>query len=91
MLTAVPAIKKSVPVPGSTNLIEPVEIYKSLKEFVDFLNMFDGFKLDVSQFKFLDQYNEVGKNYMWGQMAKELLKSANIPSSYFSFFKKYIN
>lgn len=31
---------------------------KSLKEFVDFLNMFDGFKLDVSQFKFLDQYND---------------------------------
>lgn len=30
----------------------------SLKEFVDFLNKFDGFKLDVSQFKFLDQsYN----------------------------------
>jgi hypothetical protein len=27
----------------------------SLKEFVDFLNKFDGFKLDVSQFKFLDQ------------------------------------
>ena len=27
----------------------------SLKEFVDFLNRFDGFKLDVSQFKFLDQ------------------------------------
>jgi len=35
---------------------------------------------------FLDQYNEVGKNYMWGQTAKELLKSKNIPSSYFSFF-----
>ena len=28
---------------------------KSLKDFVDFLNRFDGFKLDVSQFKFLDQ------------------------------------
>lgn len=27
----------------------------SLKDFVDFLNKFDGFKLDVSQFKFLDQ------------------------------------
>jgi hypothetical protein len=27
----------------------------SLKEFIDFLNRFDGFKLDVSQFKFLDQ------------------------------------
>jgi hypothetical protein len=27
----------------------------SLKEFVDFLNKFDVFKLDVSQFKFLDQ------------------------------------
>lgn len=27
---------------------------KSLKEFVDFLNRFDGFKLDVNQFKFLD-------------------------------------
>lgn len=27
----------------------------SLKEFVNFLNKFDGFKLDVSQFKFLDQ------------------------------------
>ena len=30
----------------------------SLKEFVDFLNKFDGFKLDVSQFKFLDQYDD---------------------------------
>jgi hypothetical protein len=28
---------------------------KSLKEFVDFLNRFDGFKLDVSQFNFLDK------------------------------------
>lgn len=28
---------------------------KSLKDFVDFLNKFDGFKLDVSQFKFLDE------------------------------------
>jgi len=27
----------------------------SLKEFVDFLNKFDGFKLDIGQFKFLDQ------------------------------------
>lgn len=27
----------------------------SLKEFVDFLNKFDGFRLEVSQFKFLDQ------------------------------------
>jgi hypothetical protein len=27
---------------------------KSLKEFIDFLNRFDGFKLDVNQFKFLD-------------------------------------
>lgn len=31
---------------------------KSLKEFVDFLNKFDGFKLDISQFKFLDQYDD---------------------------------
>ena len=30
----------------------------SLKEFVDFLNKFDGFKLDVSQFKFLDQNDD---------------------------------
>lgn len=30
----------------------------SLKEFVDFLNKFDGFKLDVSQFKFLDQFDD---------------------------------
>jgi hypothetical protein len=30
---------------------------KSLKDFVDFLNRFDGFKLDVSQFKFLDQFD----------------------------------
>jgi hypothetical protein len=30
----------------------------SLKEFVDFLNKFDGFKLDVSQFKFLDQSDD---------------------------------
>jgi hypothetical protein len=28
---------------------------KSLKEFIDFLNRFNGFELDVSQFKFLDQ------------------------------------
>jgi hypothetical protein len=27
----------------------------SLKDFVDFLNKFDGFKLDINQFKFLDQ------------------------------------
>lgn len=30
---------------------------KSLKDFIDFLNRFDGFKLDVSQFKFLDQFD----------------------------------
>lgn len=30
---------------------------KSLKDFVDFLNKFDGFKLDVSQFKFLDEFD----------------------------------
>lgn len=30
----------------------------SLKEFVDFLNRFDGFKLDVNQFKFLDQFDD---------------------------------
>jgi len=30
----------------------------SLKEFVDFLNKFDGFKLEVSQFKFLDQFDD---------------------------------
>jgi hypothetical protein len=29
----------------------------SLRSFVDFLNRFDGFKLDVSQFKFLDQFD----------------------------------
>jgi len=29
----------------------------SLKEFVDFLNKFDGFKLDVSQLNFLDQFD----------------------------------
>lgn len=29
----------------------------SLKLFVDFLNRFDGFKLDVSQFTFLDRYD----------------------------------
>ena len=28
---------------------------KSLQLFIDFLNRFDGFKLDVSQFKFLDK------------------------------------
>jgi len=31
---------------------------KSLKSFVDFLNRFDGFKLDVSQFKFLDRFDD---------------------------------
>lgn len=30
----------------------------SLKDFVDFLNRFDGFKLDVNQFKFLDQFDD---------------------------------
>lgn len=30
----------------------------SLKEFVDFLNKFDGFKLEVSQFKFLDHFDD---------------------------------
>jgi len=29
----------------------------SLRSFVDFLNRFDGFKLDVSQFTFLDRYD----------------------------------
>ena len=31
---------------------------KSLKYFVDFLNRFDGFKLDISQFKFLDRFDD---------------------------------
>ena len=31
---------------------------KSLKSFIDFLNRFDGFKLDVSQFKFLDRLDD---------------------------------
>ena len=30
---------------------------KSLKEFVDFLNKFTGFYLEVSHFKFLDKYD----------------------------------
>ena len=30
---------------------------KSIHSFVDFLNRFDGFKLDVSQFKFLDRFD----------------------------------
>ena len=35
---------------------------KSLKEFIDFLNRFDGFKLDVSQFKFLDSSDNYQPN-----------------------------
>ena len=35
---------------------------KSLKEFVDFLNRFDGFKLDVSQFTFLDSSDNYQPN-----------------------------
>lgn len=31
---------------------------KSLQLFVDFLNRFDGFKLDISQFKFLDRFDD---------------------------------
>lgn len=34
----------------------------SLKLFVDFLNRFDGFKLDVSQFTFLDRYDNYQPN-----------------------------
>ena len=30
---------------------------KSLKSFIDFLNRFDGFKLDISQFNFLDRFD----------------------------------
>lgn len=30
----------------------------SLQSFVDFLNRFDGFKLDISQFKFLDRLDD---------------------------------
>ena len=35
---------------------------KSLKSFVDFLNRFDGFKLDVSQFNFLDRFDNYQPN-----------------------------
>lgn len=35
---------------------------KSLKSFIDFLNRFDGFKLDVSQFKFLDRFDDYQPN-----------------------------
>jgi CRISPR/Cas system-associated exonuclease Cas4 (RecB family) len=31
---------------------------KSLKSFIDFLNRFDGFKLDVGQFEFLDRRDD---------------------------------
>jgi hypothetical protein len=30
---------------------------ESLKKFVNFINLFDGFSLDVSDFKFLDKYD----------------------------------
>jgi hypothetical protein len=30
---------------------------KSLKDLINFLNLFDGFSLDVSDFKFLDKYD----------------------------------
>jgi hypothetical protein len=30
---------------------------ESLKDFINFLNLFDGFSLDVSDFKFLDKYD----------------------------------
>jgi len=35
---------------------------KSLKSFIDFLNRFDGFKLDVSQFTFLDRLDDYQPN-----------------------------
>ena len=35
---------------------------KSLKEFIDFLNRFDGFKLDISQFNFLDKNDNYQPN-----------------------------
>ena len=35
---------------------------KSLKSFVDFLNRFDGFKLDIDQFKFLDRLDDYQPN-----------------------------
>ena len=35
---------------------------KSLKEFIDFLNRFDGFKLNVSQFNFLDRFDNYQPN-----------------------------
>ena len=35
---------------------------KSLQSFVDFLNMFDGFKLDISQFNFLDKNDNYQPN-----------------------------
>lgn len=35
---------------------------KSLQAFVDFLNRFDGFKLDVSQFNFLDKNDNYKPN-----------------------------
>lgn len=35
---------------------------KSLQSFVDFLNRFDGFKLDASQFKFLDRLDDYQPN-----------------------------
>jgi len=35
---------------------------KSLQSFVDFLNRFDGFKLDVSQFNFLDKNDNYQPN-----------------------------
>jgi hypothetical protein len=35
---------------------------KSLQSFIDFLNRFDGFKLDVSQFNFLDKRDNYQPN-----------------------------
>lgn len=35
---------------------------KSLKEFIDFLNRFDGFKLDIDYFKFLDRFDNYQPN-----------------------------
>ena len=35
---------------------------KSLQSFVDFLNRFDGFRLDVSQFKFLNRLDDYQPN-----------------------------
>jgi hypothetical protein len=34
---------------------------ESLKQFVDFLNKFNGMKLDVTDFKFLDKYDDYNK------------------------------